>query len=163
MATSYRVSQDGLYLVTPLYLSCLSCFWFPYSSSFSIGLSFSHSGSLVALPYGELTPFLDEPRDPSGLRWARLVDDGEWLIPGTKEVPTLPLGYMGSFVCFHEQGLAFPLHPFTVTLFKYLQVQLHYLNPNRILHIAAFITLCEGYLGMSPTSLYGDISLVSSY
>jgi hypothetical protein len=70
---------------------------------------------------------------------------------------------MGSFVCFHEQGLAFPLHPFTVTLFKYLQVQLHYLNPNRILHIAAFITLCEGYLGMSPTSLYGDISLVSSY
>lgn len=43
-----------------------------------------------------------------------------------------PLGYMVLSVRFHEQGLAFPHHPFIVTLFKYLQVQLHYLNPNGI-------------------------------
>lgn len=37
-----------------------------------------------------------------------------------------------------------------MTHFKYLQVQLHYLNPNGIQHMAAFIALCEGYLGVEP-------------
>jgi hypothetical protein len=55
-----------------------------------------------------------------------------------------------SFVCFHGRGLAFPLYPFVVTLFKHLQQKLHYLNPNGIQHIVAFIALCEGYLGARP-------------
>jgi hypothetical protein len=39
-----------------------------------------------------------------------------------------------------------------VTLFDYLQVQLHYLNPNGIQHNVAFIALClcKGYLGVEP-------------
>jgi hypothetical protein len=37
-----------------------------------------------------------------------------------------------------------------MTLFKYLQVQFHYINLNMIQHIAAFIALCEGYLGVEP-------------
>jgi hypothetical protein len=39
-----QVSLGGLYLITSLCLSCPPCFWFPYSSSFSLGLSFSHLG-----------------------------------------------------------------------------------------------------------------------
>jgi hypothetical protein len=43
-----------------------------------------------------------------------------------------------------------PLLPFVVTVFKYLHVQLHFLNPNSIHHMTAFIALCEGYLGIKP-------------
>jgi hypothetical protein len=72
------------------------------------------------------------------------------LISGAKEALTSPLGYVASFVRFHERGLALPLHPFVVTLFKYLQVQLHFLNSDKIQHMATFIALCEGYLGVEP-------------
>jgi hypothetical protein len=72
------------------------------------------------------------------------------LIPGAKEAPTLPPSYVVSFVRFHEWGPAFPLHPFVMTLFKYLQVQFHFLNPNGNQHMGAFIALCEGYLGVEP-------------
>jgi hypothetical protein len=71
------------------------------------------------------------------------------LIPSAEEASS-PVGYMVLFVHFHERGVAFPLHPFVVNLFKYLQVQLYYLNPNGIQHIAAFIVLCEGYIGVEP-------------
>lgn len=57
---------------------------------------------------------------------------------------------MVSFIRFHEQGLDLPLHFLVMVLFDYLQVQLHYLNLNRIQHIATFVALCEGYLGGEP-------------
>lgn len=38
-----------------------------------------------------------------------LLDKSGWLILGTVEALISPLGYMVSFVCFHERGLAFIL------------------------------------------------------
>jgi hypothetical protein len=68
--------------------------------------------------------------------------------PGSKVVPASPMGYGVLFVHFHERDLALPPHPFIVALLGYLQVRLHHLNLNGIQHIAAFIALCEGYLGV---------------
>ena len=35
-------------------------------------------------------------------------------------------------------------------LLHYYKIKLQHLNPNGIQHIMAFITMCEGYLGIEP-------------
>ena len=35
-------------------------------------------------------------------------------------------------------------------LLHYYKIKVQHLNPNRIQHMAAFIALCEGFLGISP-------------
>jgi hypothetical protein len=41
-----------------------------------------------------------------------------------------------------------PLHRFLHSLLWYYDLELHHKTPSRVLHIAAFMTLCEAYLGM---------------
>jgi hypothetical protein len=48
------------------------------------------------------------------------------------------------------RGLSLPPHPFLRGLLFAYGIQLHDLNPNTILHIACFITLCECFLGIEP-------------
>ena len=43
-----------------------------------------------------------------------------------------------------------PAHQFLRGLLDYYQVELQHLTPNGIQHIAAFVALCEGFLGISP-------------
>lgn len=57
------------------------------------------------------------------------------------------MGFMVSFIHFHEQGFVMPPHLFLVGLLHYYKIQLHHLNPNGIQHMATFVALCEGYLG----------------
>jgi hypothetical protein len=45
-------------------------------------------------------------------------------------------------------GLSFPAHKFLCGLLFAYGVQLHDLNPNIVLHITCFITLCETPLGV---------------
>jgi hypothetical protein len=35
-------------------------------------------------------------------------------------------------------------------LFQHYDQELHNLTPSEVLHIAAFVTLCEGYMGIDP-------------
>ena len=79
-------------------------------------------------------------------------------MPGREEAPVPPDGYVISFALFHERGLAVPPHPFFQGLLHHYQIELHHLNLNGIQHIMAFIVMCEGYLGSSPTSSSRDIS-----
>ena len=58
--------------------------------------------------------------------------------------------YVVSFAHFHKWGFAIPAHKFLRGLFDYYQVELQHLTPNRVQHIATFVTLCEGFLGISP-------------
>jgi hypothetical protein len=74
----------------------------------------------------------------------------EWLVPGCKDAPTPPDGYIVSFVPFHERGFAMPPHPFIRGLLRHYQIEPQHLNPTGIKNIAAFIMLCEGYLGIKP-------------
>lgn len=74
----------------------------------------------------------------------------EWLMPGHEAVPTPPDGYVISFMRFHERSVATPCHHFFRGLLHHYKIKLQHLNPNGIQHIATFITLCEGFLGIKP-------------
>jgi hypothetical protein len=55
-----------------------------------------------------------------------------------------------SFVHFHERGFGIPVSKFFRGLLHYYGIELQNLNPNSVLQIAVFVTLCEGYLGIKP-------------
>ena len=65
-------------------------------------------------------------------------------------MPSLPEGYVVSFTRFHERGFTIPAHKFLRGLLHYYKVELQHLTPNGVQHIATFIALCEGFLGISP-------------
>jgi hypothetical protein len=59
----------------------------------------------------------------------------------------------GEVIVFHrffERGLAFPVGPFLRGILYQYGFELHHLNPNTILHISIFVTLCEAWLGIEP-------------
>jgi hypothetical protein len=47
-------------------------------------------------------------------------------------------------------GFVSPLHRFLRGLLDYYKIELQHLNPKGIQHNAAFVALCEGYLGIKP-------------
>jgi hypothetical protein len=59
-------------------------------------------------------------------------------------------GYMVSYVAFYEQGFGMPPHWFLCSLLRYYGLELDHRTPSGVLHIAAFMTLCEAYLGIDP-------------
>jgi hypothetical protein len=63
---------------------------------------------------------------------------------------TLVEGYMVYFVAFYERGFGVPSYQFLHSLLRYYGLELHHLTLSGFLHIAAFITLCEAYLGIDP-------------
>jgi hypothetical protein len=67
------------------------------------------------------------------------------------EDPTFPApaeGYVVSFMAYYERGFGTPAHQFLCLLLLYYGLELHHLTPSGVLHIAAFMTLCEAYLGI---------------
>ncbi|XP_072151143.1 uncharacterized protein [Setaria viridis] len=89
---------------------------------------------------------------------------GEWELPGMEQVPSPPPGYVISFAHFHERGFASPPSRFFRGLLHHYGLELQHLNPNGIQHIAAFIALCEGFLGIEPHfSLWKYFFTVSLY
>jgi hypothetical protein len=74
----------------------------------------------------------------------------ESLAAGLEIISRPPPGFRVIFIAFLLRGLSFPPHPFLRGLFFAYGIQLHDLNPNSILHIACFITLCECFLGIEP-------------
>jgi hypothetical protein len=43
-----------------------------------------------------------------------------------------------------------PSHQFRCSLLQHYRMKLHNMTPSGILHIAAFVTLCEAYMGVDP-------------
>ncbi|KAK1680038.1 hypothetical protein QYE76_040886 [Lolium multiflorum] len=83
------------------------------------------------------------------------------IFPGEESYPTPRIGYRVTFVDHLIRGLATPIHEFLRGLLFVYGLQLHHLTPNSILHIAIFITLCEGFLGTPPNwGLWKRIFLV---
>jgi hypothetical protein len=74
----------------------------------------------------------------------------EWVVPSDEDAPAPPDGYVISFVPFHKHGPAVSPHRFLRGLLHHYKIELQHLNPNGIQHIAAFIALCEGYVGIEP-------------
>jgi hypothetical protein len=71
--------------------------------------------------------------------------------PGT-HTPSPVADEVVTFAAFHERGLGLPAHRLLRGLPHHYKIKLHHLNPNRILHVPAFVTLCEAYLGIEPDS-----------
>jgi hypothetical protein len=62
------------------------------------------------------------------------------------EDPAFPApaeGYMVYFVAFYEWGFGTPSYWFLRSLLQYYGLELHNLTNSVVLHIAAFMTLCE--------------------
>jgi hypothetical protein len=72
----------------------------------------------------------------------------EWMAPASEADPTPPLGYVVSFVSFHERGFRVPASHFMRAPLHYYEVELHNVNPNSIAQAAIFAAVCEGFLGI---------------
>lgn len=64
------------------------------------------------------------------------------------DFPAPPVGYIVSFVPFHERGLGSPGNDFFCALLFHYEVELHHLNPNGLQQIATLVALCKGYMGV---------------
>jgi hypothetical protein len=51
---------------------------------------------------------------------------------------------------FYEWGFSVPSHQFLRPLLQFNGLELHHLTPSRILHMAAFVSLCEAYIRIEP-------------
>jgi hypothetical protein len=53
-------------------------------------------------------------------------------------------------MAFYEREFGMPSHRFLHSLLWSYGLELHHLTPSGILHMAAFMTLCEAYNGIEP-------------
>jgi hypothetical protein len=51
---------------------------------------------------------------------------------------------------FYEWGFGAPSYQFLHSLLQFDGLELHHLTPLGVLHIAAFVTLCEAYMCIEP-------------
>jgi hypothetical protein len=59
-------------------------------------------------------------------------------------------GYVVACAAFYEWGFSVSSHRFLCSLLQFYGLELHHLTASGILHIAAFVTLCEAYMGIEP-------------
>jgi hypothetical protein len=71
-------------------------------------------------------------------------------VPTDPAFPAPVEGYVVSFTTFYEWGFSMLSHQFIHLLLRYYGLELHHLTPSGVLHIVAFMTLCETYLGIDP-------------
>jgi hypothetical protein len=77
-----------------------------------------------------------------------LTDAVELIFLADESVPRPPVGYVVSFMAFHERGFSIPAGRFIRKVLFAYGLQLQHLNPNSIQQIAAFESMCEEYLGI---------------
>jgi hypothetical protein len=51
---------------------------------------------------------------------------------------------------FYERGFGMCSHRFLRLLLQFYGLELHHLTPSGVMHIAAFVTLCEAYIEIKP-------------
>ena len=77
-------------------------------------------------------------------------EEAHWRAPGGEEFPQPRPHEVVFFLTFHERGLGYPTHWFLRGLLNEWGLELQHLNLTRVLHVAAFVTVCEAFLGMEP-------------
>jgi hypothetical protein len=73
-----------------------------------------------------------------------------YCVPKGTMSPVPTEGYVVSSVAFYKRGFDVPSHQLLCSLLQHYNLELHNLIPSRILHIAAFMALCEVYMGIDP-------------
>jgi hypothetical protein len=72
------------------------------------------------------------------------------LVPTGLVSPALAEGFVVVCLAFFEQGFGLSSHQFLRSLLWSYGLELHHLTPLGILHMAAFMTMCEAYIGIEP-------------
>jgi hypothetical protein len=71
-------------------------------------------------------------------------------VPADPVSPTPVGGYVVACTTFFKRGFGVPSHRFLCLLLQFYGLELHHLTPLGILHVAAFVTLHEAYMGVEP-------------
>ena len=91
-------------------------------------------------------------------RWLPSADKVEVRLAPEKEI--LPRPQEGERVVFRShflRGFGLPVSAFFRSWLEFYQLQPHHLTPNAVVLLSAFVTLCEGFLGVLPTiELWGE-------
>ena len=73
-------------------------------------------------------------------------------MPPEKEISLVPQGGERVIFCSHFlRGFGLPASGFFRSFLDFYHLQAHHLTPNTVALLSAFVTMCEGYLGILPT------------
>jgi hypothetical protein len=72
------------------------------------------------------------------------------LVPEDPASPALAGRYLVECMVFYEQGFGVLLHRFLYSLLQFYVLEPHHLTSSGVLHMVAFVTLCEAYMGIEP-------------
>ena len=79
------------------------------------------------------------------------------LAPEKEITPAPEEGERVVFRSHFLRGIGLPASAFFRSFLDFYQLQPHHLTPNTVVLLSAFVTLCEGYLGVLPTlELWGE-------
>jgi hypothetical protein len=78
------------------------------------------------------------------------VELATYCVPADLASPAPAARYNVACSAFYERGFGMPPHRFLYSLLQLYGLEVHQLTPSGILHIAAFVTLCEAYMRIEP-------------
>ncbi|KAE8795834.1 hypothetical protein D1007_29277 [Hordeum vulgare] len=71
-------------------------------------------------------------------------------LPGSEASPAPVVGEVLVFAEHFYRGFGLPTSSFFVEWLQFFSLQPHHLAPKAILQLAAFVVLCEGFMGIEP-------------
>ncbi|KAE8804493.1 hypothetical protein D1007_19531 [Hordeum vulgare] len=71
-------------------------------------------------------------------------------VPSSETAPTPIAGEVVVFIKHFYRGFGLPASSFFAEWLQFFGLQPHHLAPNAILQLAAFVVLCEGFVGIEP-------------
>src|SRR3954471_10080549 len=75
----------------------------------------------------------------------------DFRVPGDELVPTPRAGERVVSRAHFDRGFGLPVSKLFRDLLDFYRLQPHHLGANAVMLLSAFVTLCEGYLGVRPT------------
>jgi hypothetical protein len=72
------------------------------------------------------------------------------LVPVDPPFPAPVGGYVVACMTFYERGFGMPSHQFLHSMLWAYGLELNHLTPLGILHMVAFMTLCEAFIRIEP-------------
>ncbi|KAE8802811.1 hypothetical protein D1007_21346 [Hordeum vulgare] len=87
------------------------------------------------------------------LRHRRMLPPATLVMVQIPKAETAPTPQEGEIVVFDEhfyRGFGLPASTFFSNFLTFFGLQPHHLAPNAIVQLAAFVVLCEGFLGIEP-------------
>ena len=76
-----------------------------------------------------------------------LIPHGSAWLPGKESEPQPQEGEVVLLATHVDHGFSLPPHPFFRGFLNFFGAQLHHFTPNTIVYLAAFVSLCENFLG----------------